>query len=329
MALIYARLIGQHKFKYQVVFSALFEKMNEFGYIENKTEMYISLKLNHVLTSNDLDNLTINSQVESQIENKQMKESGWVFDKLVSMTIYFYKTNELNGSSYIKLPLKTQALLNIQNKDKLCFLWSILAHLHPCKNGHPERTSSYVEYFNELNIDEFDFTNGFKTSDVKRFETANNLSINIFELKFYLENEIWKHKLVPVELSNSEHETKIDLLIYKNHYVLIKKLHTFIGNSKCKFICRSCLSCFEHEHVLMKHKDRCEQQDFTAIKLPLDKQLNWKKHYQKIPLYFRIYADFECNNSPVESNVGLHTTNIYKQNPVCNGYYIVSDLPSV
>ena len=188
MAMIYARLIGQYKFKYQVVFSALFEKMNEFGYIENKTDMYISLKLNHVLTLSYLDNLTINSQVESQIENKQMIESGWVFDKLVSMTIYFYKTNELNGSSYVKIPLKSQALLNIQNKDKLSFLWSILAHLHPCKNGHPERTSSYVEYFNELNIDEFEFTNGFKTSDVKSFETANSLSINIFELKFYLEN---------------------------------------------------------------------------------------------------------------------------------------------
>ena len=329
MALIYASLIGQYKFKYQVVFSALFEKMNEFGYIENKTEMYISLKLNHVLISNDLDNLTINSQVESQIENKQMKESGWVFDKLVSMTIYFYKTNELNGSSYVKIPLKTQALLNIQNKDNLCYLWSILAHLHPTSNGHPERTSSYIDYFNELNIEGFDFTNGFKTSDVKKFESANNLSINIFELKFYLENEIWKHKLVPVELSNSEYETTIDLLIYKNDYVLIKKLYIFIGNSKCKFICRRCLSCFEHEHVLKKHKDRCEQQDFTAIKLSLDKQLNWKKHYQKVPLYFRIYADFECNNSHVDTNIGEHTTNIYKQNPVCKGYYIVSDLPSV
>ena len=168
--------------------------------------------------------------------------------------------------------------MNIQNKDKLYFSRSILAHLHPCKNGHPERTSSYVEYFSELNIDGFDFTNGFKTSNVKRFETANNLSINIFELKFYFDG---KHKLVPIELSKSEYETTIDLLIYKNHYVLIKKLHIFIGNSKCKFICRRCLSCFEHEHVLMKHKDRCEQQDFTAIKLPLDKQLNWKKHHKK------------------------------------------------
>ena len=27
--------------------------------------------------------------------------------------------------------------------------------------------------------------------------------------------------------------------------------------------------------------------------------------------------------------MGPQTTNIYKQNPVCNGYYIISDLPEV
>ena len=86
MAMIYARSKGQNKFKYQIVFSALFEKVNKFGYIENKTEMYISLRINNSLTHSDLDNLTINSQVETQIENQQMEESGWIFDKLSSMT---------------------------------------------------------------------------------------------------------------------------------------------------------------------------------------------------------------------------------------------------
>ena len=41
MSMIYARLIGQYKIKFQVVFSDLFEKMNKFGYIENNSEMYI------------------------------------------------------------------------------------------------------------------------------------------------------------------------------------------------------------------------------------------------------------------------------------------------
>ena len=46
-------------------------------------------------------------------------------------------------------------------------------------------------------------------------------------------------------------------------------------------------------------------------------------------LYFRIIADFEADNEIDGSNVGNKTTNIYKQNPVLNGYYIISELEDV
>ena len=39
-----------------------------------------------------------------------MKDSGWRFDKMNSMTIYFYKTGELNGPNYVKIPLKSNAI---------------------------------------------------------------------------------------------------------------------------------------------------------------------------------------------------------------------------
>ena len=80
--------------------------------------------------------------------------------------------------------MRSEAILYIQNKDKYGFLWNILAHLHPCSSDNPERTSSFVELFKELNIGRFDFTDGFKTSFVNRFEIINELSIKIFELKF-------------------------------------------------------------------------------------------------------------------------------------------------
>ena len=97
----------------------------------------------------------------------------------------FSKTGELNGSSYVKIPLRSNAILNIQNFDKYCFIWSFLASLHPCENDHPNRVSNYNQYFNELNIDGFDFKNGFKCCDMQRFEKLNNLSKNIYELMFY------------------------------------------------------------------------------------------------------------------------------------------------
>ena len=60
-----------------------------------------------------------------------MKGSGWRFDKISAMIIYFYKTGEINGSSFVKIPLRSDPILNIENNDTHCFFWSILAELYP------------------------------------------------------------------------------------------------------------------------------------------------------------------------------------------------------
>ena len=62
------------------------------------------------------------------------------------MTIYFFKKQELNGSNYVKLPLRSNALLNIQNDDRYCFIWSILAHMFPIFNNL-QRVSNYKKIF--------------------------------------------------------------------------------------------------------------------------------------------------------------------------------------
>ena len=153
-----------------------------------------------------------------------MKDSGWRFDKINSMTILFYQTGIKNGLSYVKFQLRSSALLNIENDDNYCFSWSILASLHPCNINHPIRVSNHRQYFNELNLQGFDFTNGFKWSDVNRFIELNNLSINIFELNFYQDQIKWRHKLIPIEVSKIDSDRVIDLMIYKNHYALNKKV---------------------------------------------------------------------------------------------------------
>ena len=105
------------------------------------------------------------------------------------MTVYFYKTDELNDSNYTKIPLRSNAILNIEKNDKHCFIWSILAILQPCNNNHPNRVSNYKQHFNELNLEGLDFTIGFKCSDVHRFNELNNLSIKIVELGFLTRSE--------------------------------------------------------------------------------------------------------------------------------------------
>ena len=156
-----------------------------------------------------------------------MKYFGWRFDKTNSMTTYFYKTGEVNGSNYVKIPLRSTATLNIEVIDKYCFIWSLLAGLHPCNGNHPNRVSSYKNYFFELNFNGFYFINGFKCSDVHNFNEINNLSINIFEFNFYQDQNKWKHKIILIEVSKNDSNRVIDLAVYGNHYVLIKKLNVF------------------------------------------------------------------------------------------------------
>ena len=144
---------------------------------------------NRNLTENDLDNIDIRSPLEHQIQQQAMKDSGWRFGKTNSMTVYFYQTGEMNGRSYVKIPLRTSAILSFENIEKYCFLWSILAYLHPCNNNHSNRVSNRKQVFNELNIDGFDFTNRFKCSDVPKSGKLNNLSINISELNFLSRSE--------------------------------------------------------------------------------------------------------------------------------------------
>ena len=100
---IYSRLINQYKFKYQTVFSAKFDKQDEVFQVLDETELFINLNINHNLTESDLDKIDIKSPLEHQIEQQEMTNSGWRFDKTNSMTVYFYKTGELNGSNYVKM----------------------------------------------------------------------------------------------------------------------------------------------------------------------------------------------------------------------------------
>ena len=247
LAVIYARLINQYKFKYQIVFSAGFDEQDEDNQVLDETDLFIKLNINQNLTQSELENIDVVSPFEHQKQQQEMRDSGWRFDKNNSMTVYFYKTNEMNGSNYVKIPLRSNAISNIEKNDKYGFLWSILASLHPCINNHPNRVSNYKNYFDELNIQGFDFTKGFRCSDVHKFNELNNLSINIFELNFYQDQNQWKHKLIPIEVSKNDSEIVIHLAIYKNHYVLFKKLDVFLGDHNKKYICRQCLSSYTSE----------------------------------------------------------------------------------
>ena len=89
LSVISARLMNQYKFRYQTVFSARFDKQNEDGQVLDENELFINLNFNHNLTQTDFDNIDVISPLEHQIQQQEVKDSGWRFDKINSLTVYF------------------------------------------------------------------------------------------------------------------------------------------------------------------------------------------------------------------------------------------------
>ena len=81
------------------------------------------MNFNNNLRETDINKIDVKSQLEHQIQIQETKESGWIFDRNNSLKIRLYKTGELKGSSYVKIRLRSNALLNIKNEDSYCFIW--------------------------------------------------------------------------------------------------------------------------------------------------------------------------------------------------------------
>ena len=75
---IYARLINQYKFRYQTVFSAVFDKQNE-----DEKELFINLNINHNLTQSDIDKIDVISPLKHKIHDEEIRDSDWQLIKLI------------------------------------------------------------------------------------------------------------------------------------------------------------------------------------------------------------------------------------------------------
>ena len=86
----------------------------------------------------------------------------------------------LAASSYISLPkilADKKAIINIQNDDEKCLIWSVLAALHPAQNN-PQRVSNYEPFQHEVQTEGITFPTPLHQLD--QFEKRNNLSLNVF-----------------------------------------------------------------------------------------------------------------------------------------------------
>ena len=237
----------------------------------------------------------------------QKKGSGWYFNEVIRLEIHIVEYKPMKGGSYIPLPefiTKKKSIINIQNKDNKCFLWSILRYLHPVQMNEV-RLTDLKKYENDLNFKGIVFP--VKVKDITKFEKQNPdlPGINVFSV-----ND--NNKIYPLRINQKDCQKSIDLFLYsedeKQHYSLIKNFSRLVRSQITKdttrklYFCKKCLSHYTKEELLKNHKSYCGNNETAAVIMPTKNSiLKFKHHFKKLPLPFVIYADFECFTIPVNT----------------------------
>lgn len=149
---------------------------------EEFTIPYFRSNTFQVLSDDDIDHFLNQAfqQMQNTMEEFVHRGSNWRTDSVLGLEIKIVPYQPLTAAKYSHLPSRIQHLkgvINIQNDDEKCFLWCILAALHPISHN-PQRVSHYLPFEKELNVNGISFPTPL--SQIKKFEAQNKISINVF-----------------------------------------------------------------------------------------------------------------------------------------------------
>ena len=138
------------------------------------------------LISMETDENEIYDEMVKEIEEEMQKAedaegSGWQYVRVIKMVLHTTRWEPLYGSSYIPLDpylANKKAIINMQNEDDKCFMWSVLRALNP-KDKNAERIDKDLKSKQDsINMKGIHYPVTLKAID--RFETQNpNISISV------------------------------------------------------------------------------------------------------------------------------------------------------
>ena len=273
--------------------------------------------------------------------------SGWQYEKVIKLVLHT-RWEPLYGSSYIPLDpylANKKCLINMQNENDKCFMWSVLRALYP-KDTNPQRIDNDLKSKQDsINMKGIHYPVNLKAID--RFETQNpNISISVVG---YNKVDL-VHPIRVSKYTGCDHDIVLLLLKEavkgengkieeKTHYTLVKNKKALIASQinnhgHKRHFCLNCFNSFNSPETLETHKEYCyENESVKTLMPPPDTYLRFKNflHSEKAP--FVIYADFECkiirmDNCDPDPNKS-YTKKYQKHEPVSFCYYIKSFNESV
>ena len=253
------------------------------------------------------------------------------FHSVIILELHTVSYKPLRGKTWIPLPKELadkKAIINMQNKDNKCFLWSVLRALNP-KELNPQRIDKkLMDKENTLNIKGIEYPVSLK--DLNKFEKQNpNITITVFGYE--------GKNVYPVRNSaNTGRDYNIILMLIEEggvkHYCLVKNpsrlLSSQVSNHKeIHHFCDRRFNAFWSYESLIKHLEYCGEHEAVKIEMPKDGTiLKFKNYHRSEKVPFIVFADFQSYIKPLHScepnPQSSYTKQYQKHEPSSFCYYI-------
>ena len=221
---------------------------------------------------NDMDEI-VSAMIEhmkQQTENPALRDNKFIFNRIIHMEIDFHRPSLTRGSSCIPLPdwlAKKKAIINSKNSDMECFKWAVIAAMRweEIDRDH-QRISKLRRYEDDFDWDGIKFPASIR--DIKRFESRNEITINILALE---------DKKVYICRKGNEYNRVANLMLItdqnRKHYVAIKSLKRLLSRQNRKHkesqhFCINCLQGFAERKSRDEHYVYCRSNEAVRIEMP-------------------------------------------------------------
>ena len=206
-----------------------------------------------------VDGLTAN--MKFQIENPALLNSRFVFDEFMYLDVNFHQLNLMRGRSYLPLPdwlVNKKAIVNPHNDDEECFKWSVIT-VENAGMKDPQRVSNLRKFMDNCDWSGLEFPVSIK--DIGKFETRNNISVNVLAVEG---RDIYIHR------KSQRVGPQINLLMVSEdgiwHHTVIKSLSRLLSskNSNTKHkqhFCMNCLQGFTQKSSRDQHQVYCRNNE--------------------------------------------------------------------
>ena len=208
------------------------------------------------------------ANMKFQIENPALLNSRFIFDEFLYLDVHFHQLNLTRGSSYLPLLdwlARKKAIVNPHDDDEECFKLSVIT-VENAGMKDPQRVSNLSKFMDNYDWSGLEFPVSIK--DIGKFETRNNISVNVLAVEG---RDIYIHR----KCQRVGREINL-LMVSKNgiwHYTAIKSLSRLLSskNSNTKHkqhFCMNCLQDFTQESSRDHHQVYCENNESVRVEMP-------------------------------------------------------------